>query len=255
MITDKRHNSQLMFDGFTLADMEAEAIAYLRMHEPAGGYEVGFSGGKDSIVTLDLVRRAGVKYHAHFSMSYIDPPEVLSFIRHNYPDVEWRRPKVNIYHAIIKKGLPSGKNRWCCQLIKENGNGNHIITGVRAEESVRRASRPRTDFWKERRVMMYKPIFHWKEWEVWEYIDKHGLAYPSLYEEFERIGCVVCPLSFSPSIGAKMRQKKSMERWTGIWRAYKDAARKHFALSSERHTTFKTFDDLWNAFLDGFRRS
>ena len=249
----KRYNPQLMLEGFTLADMEKEAIAYLQSNEPQEGYEVGFSGGKDSLVTLDLVRRSGVKYHAHFSMSYIDPPEILSFIRHHYPEVEWRRPKTNIYHAILFKGLPSGKQRWCCQLIKESENDHHVITGIRAEESIRRATRPRTDFWKKKNRWMYKPIFYWQEWAIWEYLDKYKIPYPSLYEEFDRIGCVVCPMAFSTSKYARIRQEKSMKRYPGIWRAYKDAARKHFEMHKNNRKTFKTFDELWDAFLIGFR--
>ena len=250
-----RTNPQLMLDGFTLADMEAEAIAYLRLNEPAEGYEVGFSGGKDSIVTLDLVRRSGVKHHAHFAMSYIDPPEVLHFIRKNYPDVEWRRPKVNIYHAILTNGLPSWKNRWCCELIKENGKDKNVVTGIRAEESQRRASRPRTDLWKKKKRMTYKPVFHWKEWAIWEYIEKHGLVYPSLYEDFGCIGCIVCPMSFAPHKQSRIKIAKSMERWPGVWRAYKDAARKYFYMTKDRpNASFKTFESLWECFLDGFRR-
>lgn len=257
MITDKRYNSQLMLDGFTLADMESEAIAYLRLHEPAEGYEVGFSGGKDSLVTLDLVRRSGVKHHAYFAMSYIDPPEVLQFIRQNYPSVEWRRPKTNIYSAIVVKGLPSWKHRWCCALIKENTNDKNVVTGIRAEESYKRASRPRTDYWKEKKRWMFKPIFYWQEWAVWEYLDKYKIAYPSLYEEWGRIGCIVCPLSHSPNQGRQRLIQKSMERWPGVWRAYKDAARKYFYMNYQprKNTYYKTFDDMWNAFLDGFRRS
>lgn len=251
---NKRRDMQLWLDGFTLDDMEQEAIAYLQEHEPQEGYAVGFSGGKDSLVTLDVVKRSGVKYAAHFSMSYIDPPEVLHFIRKNYPDVEWRRPKANIYQEIVRRGLPSGLHRWCCALIKESRKDAHVVTGVRAEESVRRAARPRTDFWKEHKIMMYKPIFAWKEWAVWEYLEKHGIAYPSLYDEGEgRIGCIVCPLSFSPTQASRIKIAKSMERYPGVWRAYKDAARKYFEIYRERKSYYKTFDELWDAFLVGFR--
>lgn len=38
------------------------------------GYFVGFSGGKDSQVLLELVRRAGVKYKAYYSVTTNDPP-------------------------------------------------------------------------------------------------------------------------------------------------------------------------------------
>ena len=36
------------------------AIQRLKLHEPKEGYYVAFSGGKDSCVALDLVRRAGI---------------------------------------------------------------------------------------------------------------------------------------------------------------------------------------------------
>lgn len=48
---------------------------------PEDGYFVGFSGGKDSQVLLDLVKRAGVKYKAHYNVTTIDPPENVRFIR------------------------------------------------------------------------------------------------------------------------------------------------------------------------------
>ena len=51
------------------------AIDRLREFEPPEGYYVAFSGGKDSITVLDLVRRSGVKYDAHYSLTTVDPPE------------------------------------------------------------------------------------------------------------------------------------------------------------------------------------
>ena len=59
------------------AAVVAEAIAYLREHEPPEGYYVGFSGGKDSICTLELCRMAGVKHEAFYSCTRIDPPEIV----------------------------------------------------------------------------------------------------------------------------------------------------------------------------------
>ncbi len=38
---------------------------------------VAFSGGKDSVVLMELVRMSGIKYDAHFSVTTVDPPEVL----------------------------------------------------------------------------------------------------------------------------------------------------------------------------------
>lgn len=78
-----------------LEELEAEAIKFLQDNEPPEGYFVGFSGGKDSIVTLELVKRSGVKYKAYYSCTGIDEPSVVRFIKEHYPEVEWLKPKVD----------------------------------------------------------------------------------------------------------------------------------------------------------------
>ncbi len=50
------------------------AIRRIKLHEPIEGYYVAFSGGKDSCVILDLVKRAGVKFDAHLNITTVDPP-------------------------------------------------------------------------------------------------------------------------------------------------------------------------------------
>lgn len=56
---------------------EQEAIDFLRQHEPQEGYQLCFSGGKDSIVMRHLADLAGVKYKALFNCTTIDPPPAL----------------------------------------------------------------------------------------------------------------------------------------------------------------------------------
>jgi len=48
--------------------------------------EVGFSGGKDSIVTLDLVKRSGINFIAVFHYAF-ESPNVFRFIKEKYPQV------------------------------------------------------------------------------------------------------------------------------------------------------------------------
>lgn len=69
------------------------AIRRIKLHEPPEGYYVAFSGGKDSCVILDLVKRAGVKFDAHINLTTVDPPEVIRFVRQQYPEVTIEKPK------------------------------------------------------------------------------------------------------------------------------------------------------------------
>ena len=45
---------------------EQEAIKFIREHEPPEGYFLGFSGGKDSVLTHHLAEMAGVKFTVGF---------------------------------------------------------------------------------------------------------------------------------------------------------------------------------------------
>src|SRR5574343_1435258 len=87
-------------------DKVAIAIDRIRAFEPPEGYYVAFSGGKDSVVILDLVKRAGVKFDAHYNITGIDPPELFYFIRDNFPEVERHQPPITIWKLIVKKMMP-----------------------------------------------------------------------------------------------------------------------------------------------------
>lgn len=153
---------QASLPGFDLQDLVAESIAFIRQHEPPEGYFVGFSGGKDSITLLELCKMAGVKYEACYSCTRIDPPEVVRFIRQHHPDVTWLYPQDSFWHMVVKKTPPLRMQRWCCDYLKKAPADahplRHRLMGIRAEESVRRASRPRIDTFRHRTIL--KPIFH-----------------------------------------------------------------------------------------------
>ena len=53
------------------------AIERFKTFEPPEGYFLAFSGGKDSVVIKALADMAGVKYDAHYSISSVDPPELV----------------------------------------------------------------------------------------------------------------------------------------------------------------------------------
>lgn len=246
--------------GFELGDYIRESIDFLRSHEPHEGYFVGFSGGKDSITALELCRLAGVRHQAFYSCTRIDPPEMYAFIKAHYPDVSWLFPKHSFWELIIRKSPPMRHMRWCCDELKKQPS-RHIplkfrVMGIRAEESVMRASRPRIDPSRYGQTLL-KPIFNWPEWAVWEFIDARRLPYPSLNDEgFGRIGCVVCPFLFKNSENAKRRLALYQARWPGIWKSFEHAVRRWFEEKGSRHglrqgQVCQTADEFWERYLGG----
>lgn len=113
------------------------SIDRIRAFCPEEGYFVAFSGGKDSVVVKALCDMAGVKYDAHYSVTTVDPPELVRFIRAKHPDVIFEQPEMSMRKLIIKKQFPPTRmGRYCCKALKEiRGNGRIVLTGVRWAES------------------------------------------------------------------------------------------------------------------------
>jgi len=179
------------------------AIDRLQHFEPPEGYYLAFSGGKDSTVLYQLAVESGVKFDAHYSLTGIDPPELVRFVQKNYPAVELHRPPESVFKGVLKHGLPRRQTRWCCELLKErNGTGRWVLTGI--DDSTK---------------TFLHPIIDWSTNEVWEYITRNKLPYCSLYDEgFSRLGCVLCPMASKRQIAIET------ERWPKIAAAWKAAA-------------------------------
>lgn len=133
----------------SLREKMTHSVELLRNGEPLAqryskaGYYLAFSGGKDSQALIHMAQLAGVKFDSHFSPMSADPPEVLRFIRRNYPEVEFVQLTKSIYQEFInRKCLPSMKIRWCCAEFKEKGGeGRVTLVGVRNSESIKRSKR------------------------------------------------------------------------------------------------------------------
>lgn len=71
-----KHHTRTGNGGFfeNLEQMEEASIKFIQKNEPECGYFVAFSGGKDSIVVENLVKRSGVKYKVYYNATGIDPP-------------------------------------------------------------------------------------------------------------------------------------------------------------------------------------
>lgn len=65
---------------------EQKAIERLKAFEPADGYYLAYSGGKDSDCIKVLAQLAGVKFEAVHNLTTIDAPETVRYVQ-SLPDV------------------------------------------------------------------------------------------------------------------------------------------------------------------------
>ena len=208
-------------------DMVEVAIERLKAFEPPEGYYLAFSGGKDSVTVKALADMAGVKYDAHYTVTSVDPPELVRFVK-SFPDVHFDFPTdengrvITMWNLIPTKKMPPTRIvRYCCSALKESrGENRFVVTGVRKDESVRRAKtrgglelgRNKTD---KRDVLdpdnptpemfyhcqtyyrkVLNPIIDWTTKEVWEFIKEYDVKYCCLYDEgYTRLGCIGCPMA------------------------------------------------------------
>lgn len=218
-----------------LRKSEALALRY----NPDGGFCLAFSGGKDSQALYHVAKLAGVKFHAFFSPTSVDPPPLIRFIRRQYPDVEFMKLTTNIWEMAKKKRiLPTMIRRWCCAEFKEiYGAGKVTLIGIRREESARRAKRNEVEvssrkfsenfdqFSEHEEEMvtcvsgkdkiLLSPILTWTEDDVWDLLNSEGIPHCELYDRgYKRIGCIMCPMSTT-------RQKlREMEEYPHVLRKW-----------------------------------
>ena len=223
----------------------ARAIELFRMFQETAvrlrpeGYYLAFSGGKDSVAVYWLARMAGVRFTAHYHLTTVDPPELVRFIRKDYPDVLVEMPELTMWNLIVKKQIPPLRSaRYCCEHLKERGGeGAFTVTGVRRQESRKRKQRSDLEIFtskapiylncdneesrrqvetcalKGKRIL--NPVIDWTGEEVWRFIRLYRLPYCVLYDQgFERIGCIGCPLA-----GVRNRERE-FARYPRYARAY-----------------------------------
>ena len=193
------------------------------------------SGGKDSAVCREIVRRSGIPYEVQHNLTTADAPQTIYYVRETFRRLEgegipcrvsypvYRGGRITMWSLIpMKKFPPTRMQRYCCQVLKENScQDRFITTGVRWAESVRRrgsrgvfenvTSDPRKKVIlnndnDERRLLfesctlkgkrIVNPIVDWTDRDVWEYIRSERLPMNPLYGMgFFRVGCIGCPMA------------------------------------------------------------
>lgn len=176
-----------------------------------------FSGGKDSIVLLDLVQRAlspdqFVVIFGDTGMELSDTYEAVKRAQEHYPNLNFQIAKSD-FSAEESWGLfgpPGRKMRWCCtvhksvptmlklrELCRDGENIRALVfDGVRAEESERRSHYSELSNGKHINQINCSPIFTWNTGEIFLYIFSRNIFFNKAYKYgSNRVGCTICPLS------------------------------------------------------------
>lgn len=198
-----------------LVRIEEEAISFVkRVIEKNKDIPVvvGFSGGKDSLVTYLIVERAvGESPTLFFMDTGLELPETIQFIRQF---AEGRNARIigenagdRFWQSLDVFGPPARDFRWCCKVLKlgpaatsiasELGSKTLSFMGQRKLESFQRSIEPRVteNPWVPGQISA-NPIQNWNALEVWLYTFKEKADFNPLYTKgYHRIGCYLCPAS------------------------------------------------------------
>ncbi|MCE4625452.1 MAG: phosphoadenosine phosphosulfate reductase family protein [Desulfurococcales archaeon] len=194
---------------------------------------VSFSGGKDSLVSLHLTLRTGLKPYLLFNNTGIEMPETVETVKKTAEkyglELLVADAGDSFWRAVERVGPPGKDYRWCCKVTKlaplsrlleaKFPDGALNIVGQRAFESLDRARSPRV--WRNKwlpKILNISPIQEWPQLLIWLYIWREGLEYNPLYERgFDRIGCFMCPAAFSAEYEfVKETRPELWARWEKI---------------------------------------
>lgn len=177
---------------------------------------IGFSGGKDSVVLLDLCHKVlPLDVPVVFSDTDMELPDtykVWDEVQKRYPERTFI--KANATKSAIENwhlfGPPSRSVRWCCavhksapallQLRKQLATPTikaAAFLGVRGEESISRSSyQDIGEGVKNSSQINLMPILNWGAHELWLYLLQKNLIINCGYRYgLARIGCILCPES------------------------------------------------------------
>lgn len=195
-----------------------------------GPIEVSYSGGKDSDVILELAKMAGIPFESIYKQTTIDPPGTTAHVKEVGATII--RPKETFLKLIERKGWPTRRARFCCEVLKEYKVRDRAIQGIRRSESTARAKRYHEPeicrtFPHKEKVRVYLPILEWTDEDVERFINERGIkCHPLYYDENgkfrveRRLGCVGCPLAKGNGIHDFEKYPKMLAAWIRAGQKY-----------------------------------
>lgn len=267
-------------DKLNIAVRRLQTASDMSLHLYGRPLLVTYSGGKDSDACIEVAKIAGIPFEVQHSITTADAPETVRHVRNKFRQLElagihceityptYKGLRTSMWDLIPRKLMPPTRLvRYCCEILKEtSGADRWIITGVRWAESTRRKANRgiyETNGSKTAKVILnndnddlrlvtetcasknkrtVNPIIDWTDDDVWDLLKDRRVACNPLYCEFNRVGCVGCPMA------GKSGREREFLRWPRYKRLYLAAFERMLA---ERQRRGKP--TVWQDAMDIYR--
>ncbi|UCE90725.1 MAG: phosphoadenosine phosphosulfate reductase family protein [Methanobacteriota archaeon] len=190
---------------------------------------VSFSGGKDSLVVLDLARAVTRELTVIFIDTGLEHRHTRDYVETFARENGIRLLRASAGSAFDDNfdvfGPPAKDFRWCCKVCKlapvsalveeKYPKGTVTVEGNRRLESFARSHITTVgDNPFVPRQVTVNPIRDWTALDVWLYIIWRELKYNPLYDEdVERVGCWMCPSALASEFEEISKTLPELARW------------------------------------------